>query len=202
LNNKSFIEVKMKKLFLFISLFFAVFTLLAEDETSQDDNACDYARKAQNIEVWQKYLEKFPAGRCAFEAESEIERLKNENSEPEQPTETPSEDKKEKEPTYIVFTQEPVLYYRPYKTAGISLLVVGLAADLAGGITYYTGWYKNDSKMMLGGLITSIGGLPLWITGSVLIGIRRPVPNQNVELSSLSVAPTKGGAYASLGFNF
>lgn len=192
----------MKRFFVVVTLLFSLFTIFAEDENSQDDNACDYARKAQNTEVWQKYLEKFPEGKCAFEAESEIERLKNDNSAPEQPAETPSEDKKEKEPTFIVLTQEPVLYYRPYKKAGISLLVIGLAADLAGGVTYYTGWYKDDSKMMLGGLITSIVGVPLWITGSVLLGIRRPVPNQNVELSSFSIAPTKGGAYASLGLKF
>ena len=105
-------------------------------------------------------------------------------------------------PTYIVLTTEPVLYYRPYKTAGIALLVVGLAADVAGGITYYTGWFKDDDKMMLGGLITSIVGAPMWITGAVLIGIRKPVPNQTVEVSSFSVAPTKGGAYASLGLKF
>ena len=55
---------------------------------------------------------------------------------------------------------------------------------------------------MLGGLITTILGVPLWVTGSVLIGIRKPVPNQNVEVSSFSIAPTKGGAYASLGLNF
>ena len=192
----------MKRFFVVVTLLFTLVTLSAEDENSQDDNACDYARKAQNTEVWQKYLEKFPEGKCAFEAESEIERLKNDNSAPEQPGETPSEEKKEKEPTFIVLTQEPVLYYRPYKKAGISLLVIGLAADLAGGVTYYTGWYKDDSKMMLGGLITSIVGVPLWITGSVLLGIRRPVPNQNVELSSVSIAPAKGGAYASLGLKF
>ncbi|MBP5406309.1 hypothetical protein J6Z19_04065 [bacterium] len=193
----------MKRFWVFAILLFTIFTLFAEDENSLDENACDYARQAKNIEVWQKYLEKFPEGKCAFEAETEIERLKNENQAPEKPAETPAEEEKyEKEPTYIVLTQEPVVYYRPYKTAGISLLVVGLAADVAGGITYYTGRFKDDSKMMLGGLITSIVGVPLWITGAVLLGIRRPLPDQKVELNSFSVAPTKGGAYASLGFHF
>lgn len=200
----------MKRFFLFSALLFVIFSLFAEEENSQDENACGYARQAQNIEVWQKYLEKFPEGKCAFEAETEIERLKNENPAPEQPAETPAEEEKAEEekyepapePTYIVLTQEPVVYYRPYKAAGISLLVVGLAADVAGGITYYTGWYKDDSKMMLGGLITSIVGVPLWITGAVLIGIRKPMPSKNVEVSHLSVAPTKGGAYASFGLNF
>lgn len=194
----------MKRFLLLTALLLAVFTLFPEDEASQDDSACDYARKTQSIDVWQKYLEKFPEGKCAFEAESEIEKLKNSEQTDEAPEKTPAEEQKEpeKEPTYIVLTTEPVLYYRPYKKVGISLLVIGLAADLAGGVTYYTGWYKDDSKMMLGGLITSIVGVPLWITGSVLIGIRKPVPNQNVEVSSFSVAPTKGGAYASLGLRF
>ena len=191
----------MKRFFVFSALLFVIFSLFAEEENSQDENACNYARQAQSIEVWQKYLEKFPEGKCAFEAESEIERLKNGSSTDEQPADTP-EEKPEKEPTVIVLTYEPVVYYRPYKTAGISLLVVGLAADVAGGITYYTGWYKDNSKMMLGGLITSIVGVPLWITGAVLIGIRKPMPSKNVEVSHLSVAPTKGGAYASFGLNF
>ena len=191
----------MKNFFVFSALLFVIFSLFAEEENSQDENACDYARKTQSAEVWQKYLGKFPEGKCAFEAETEIERLKNENQAPEQPAETP-EEKPEKEPTFIVLTHEPVLYYRPYKTAGLALLVTGLAADVAGGITYYVGWYKDDSKTMLGGLITSIVGLPVWITGSILLVIRKPVPNQTVELSSLAVSPIKGGAYASFGLNF
>ncbi len=195
----------MKRFFVFFALLFVIFSLFAEEDSSQDENACDYARKAGDIEVWQKYLEKFPEGKCAFEAESEIEKLKNENPASEQPANPPAEEEKtekEPEPTYIVLTQEPVRYYRPYKAAGISMLVVGLAADVAGGITYYTGWFKDDSKMMLGGLITSIVGVPIWITGAVLIGIRKPMPSKNVEVSHLSVAPTKGGAYASFGLNF
>ena len=197
----------MKRFWVFVTLLLTIFSLFAEEENSQDENACDYARQAKSIEVWQKYLEKFPEGKCAFEAESEIEKLKNEIQTREQSAETPAEEEKYEpeqapEPTYIVLTQEPVVYYRPYKAAGISLLVVGLAADVAGGITYYTGWFKDDSKMMLGGLITSIVGVPLWITGAVLIGIRKPMPSKNVEVSHLSVAPTKGGAYASFGLNF
>ncbi len=178
----------MKRFWVFVTLLLSIFSLFAEEEISQDENACDYARQSKSIEVWQKYLEKFPEGKCAFEAESEIEKLKNDNQPAEEEKYEPAP-----EPTYIVLTSEPVLYYRPYKTAGISLLVVGLAADVAGGITYYTGWFKDDSKMMLGGLITSIVGVPLWITGAVLIGIRKPMPSQNVEISHLSVAPTKGG---------
>ena len=178
----------MKRFLLLTALLLAVFTLFPEEaesevETLNNDNPAE----AQPAEQPEETTAEQPAEQPA-----------------ETPEETPAEEKKEpeKEPTYIVLTTEPVLYYRPYKTAGIALLVVGLAADVAGGITYYTGWFKDDSKTMLGGLITSIVGAPLWITGAVLIGIRKPVPNQKVELSSFSVAPTKGGAYASFGLNF
>lgn len=174
----------MKRFLLLTALLLTVFTLFPEEAESETEtlNNNDQA-------------EELPAEQPA-EAPAETPA--------EQPAETPAEEKKEpeKEPTYIILSTEPVLYYRPYKTAGIALLVVGLAADVAGGITYYTGWFKDDDKMMLGGLITSIVGAPLWITGAVLIGIRKPVPNQNVEVSSFSVAPTKGGAYASLGLKF
>jgi len=104
--------------------------------------------------------------------------------------------------TVVVLTYEPVYYYRPYKAAGISLLAIGLAADLAGGIVFYTGMYKDDDPMMYGGLITSLVALPVWITGAVLFSIRKPVPESSVELRSFSVSPVKGGAYASLGLNF
>ena len=123
----------------------------------------------------------------------------------EQPADAPNEEKnyeREKERTYVVLAYEPVLYYRPYKVVGISLLAVGLAADVVGGIVYYTGVLKDDTPMMYGGLITSIVGVPMWITGIVLFSIRKPVPNQSVELNNFSISPTKGGAYASLGLNF
>lgn len=109
---------------------------------------------------------------------------------------------REEQPTVVVMTYEPVVYYRPYKAAGISLLAIGLAADLAGGIVFYTGWFKNDDPMMYGGLITSLVALPVWVTGAVLFSIRRPMPKSKVELNNLSVSPIKGGAYASLGLNF
>ena len=184
-------EVKMKRFLLLTALLLAVFTLFPEEAESETETLNNETAEEQPAETPAEQPEETTAETPA-----------------EQPAETPAEthaeEKKEpeKEPTYIVLMHEPVLYYRPYKTAGIALLVVGLAADVAGGITYYTGWFKDDDKMMLGGLITSIVGAPMWITGAVLIGIRKPVPNQTVEVSSFSVAPTKGGAYASLGLKF
>ena len=190
----------MKRFLLLTALLLAVFALFPEEAESETEtlNNNDQAEELPAEQPAEAPTEQQAEQPAEAPAETPAE------TPAEQPAETPAEEKKEpeKEPTYIILTTEPVLYYRPYKTAGIALLVVGLAADVAGGITYYTGWFKDDDKMMLGGLITSIVGAPLWITGAVLIGIRKPVPNQNVEVSSFSVAPTKGGAYASLGLKF
>ena len=189
----------MKKISLLTALLLAVFTLFPEEAEGSEELNNNDPVEAQPAEQPAETLAEQPAETPAEQPEAQPTEQQEET-----PAETPAEEQKEpaREPTYIVLTTEPVLYYRPYKTAGIALLVVGLAADVAGGITYYTGWFKDDDKMMLGGLITSIVGAPLWITGAVLIGIRKPVPNQNVEVSSFSVAPTKGGAYASLGLKF
>ena len=84
----------MKKICILLVLFCAFSFLLAEEENlldyqqntstehavtrqenTSDKNACEYARQAKNIEVWQKYLEKFPEGNCVFEAEAEISEL-------------------------------------------------------------------------------------------------------------------------------
>lgn len=63
----------MKK-FLFFVFIFNVFSLFA---TTPDEQACEYARKANDNEVWENYLKKFPQGSCAFEAEGEILKSKN-----------------------------------------------------------------------------------------------------------------------------
>lgn len=40
--------------------------------------------------------------------------------------------------------------------------------------------------------------------GIIFTATKRPVPNQNqkIEVSSLSVSPTKGGMFTSVGFRF
>ena len=45
-------------------------------QNSQDKRACEYAEQEENIETWETYLEKFPNGECAFEAETKIKKLK------------------------------------------------------------------------------------------------------------------------------
>ena len=68
----------MKKVFVFAAVLFAALTLFAEASGDvQDQQACEYARKADSKEVWQKYRKDFPEGSCIFEAEAEIRKLKS-----------------------------------------------------------------------------------------------------------------------------
>lgn len=60
-------EKKMKKLFVVFALIFVSSMLFAE---SSDEMACKFARKVGTVDVWKNYLETFPGGSCAFEAES------------------------------------------------------------------------------------------------------------------------------------
>ncbi|MBP5435589.1 DUF1566 domain-containing protein [bacterium] len=57
----------MKKLFVVFALIFVSSMLFAE---SSDEMACKFARKVGTVDVWKNYLETFPGGSCAFEAES------------------------------------------------------------------------------------------------------------------------------------
>jgi len=67
-------------------------------QNSQDKRACEYAKKEENIETWETYLEKFPNGECAFEAETKIKKLKkNIANIKEDENETESEQKRLKE---------------------------------------------------------------------------------------------------------
>jgi len=45
--------------------------LFAADE-NLDTQACNYAKKTNDVKVWETYLKKFPTGSCAFQAEAEI----------------------------------------------------------------------------------------------------------------------------------
>ena len=61
-------------LFLIITLC-TTFTVFAQTASIQDQQACEYARKNNNAEIWQDYLKQFPNGMCAFEARSEIRKF-------------------------------------------------------------------------------------------------------------------------------
>lgn len=64
----------------FFVVLFATLTVFAQNAGSiQDQQACEYARRNNSAEIWQNYLRRFPQGMCAFEAESEIQKLANKN---------------------------------------------------------------------------------------------------------------------------
>lgn len=69
-----------------------------------------------------------------------------------------------------------------------TLIIVGAASDSSG--------------LVIAGVATGVIGLPMWITGAALLAKKRPVPDQKIELSNLSVSPTKGGMFTSVGFRF
>lgn len=66
----------MKKVFCAVILFATFFPIIlfAAAEENADTQACNYARQANDIKVWEAYLKKFPKGTCAFIAESELEK--------------------------------------------------------------------------------------------------------------------------------
>lgn len=57
----------MKKIFVIFTLTFVSLVLFADN---RDDEACNFARKVGSVDVWKNYLETYPNGTCAFEAES------------------------------------------------------------------------------------------------------------------------------------
>lgn len=67
------LEEKMKKLFVVFAVCMLFVPLFAAEENA-DTQACDYARKANDVKVWEAYLRKFPKGTCTFIAETELEK--------------------------------------------------------------------------------------------------------------------------------
>ena len=53
-----------------------------------DTQACEYAKKVNDIKVWENYIKKFPKGTCAFIAESELTRHGVPISEPDKNSKT------------------------------------------------------------------------------------------------------------------
>jgi len=188
----------MKKFFVFVAALFAAASVFAETSGDvQDQQACEYARRAESVEVWQKYLERFPNGICIFEAENEIANLENGVRK--------QKSKESVSPSVVVINNEPVQYYRPHKAPGTALLVIGLLAELVVADALIIGGVANDSDgLIVAGIVTGIAALPIWISGAALLAQKRPVPNQNqkIELSSFSVSPAKGGMFTSVGFRF
>jgi len=245
-------EENMKKVLVLFALIFSVLLVFADD----DENACEYARKAKNPKVWQHYLKKFPNGSCSFEAESEIAQTEEasdnaepaekteeqpstepekrtesapvpiqeldqhsnepeENAEPEpapapeqaeaQPSEQPADNAKPVAEGPQKKRKHRINPYRPWGTA------TALVGALAVGATVYTSYLaifydqENEYEAWSGYTAASVAlgvlGGGLLATGIALVCIKRP-ENKNVTLNNLSVAPTKGGMFASAGFSF
>ena len=68
------------KLFLVALLLFLfnLFLVIILKHDPKDTEICEHARKSSTIEAWESYLEKFPKGWCVWEAQSAIERAKEE----------------------------------------------------------------------------------------------------------------------------
>ena len=47
----------------------------SQTQNTKDKNACEYAKKEENLETWNEYLRSFPNGECSFEAKSKIKKL-------------------------------------------------------------------------------------------------------------------------------
>lgn len=208
----------MKKFFVFVAVLFAAVSVFAETSGDvQDQQACEYARRAESLEVWQKYLEKFPNGICIFEAENEIVNLKN-GTEKQKSIEPDSQ-------SIVEENTEQVRYYRPYKGFGITLLILGGTAltEVMPIMIYcmkqhddytYTNYYgrertdedeyKQYKKFRDAAISMGVIGGTFILGGIIFTATKRPVPNQNqkIEVSSLSLSPTKGGMFTSVGFRF
>jgi len=208
----------MKKFFVFVAVLFAAASVFAENSGDvQDQQACEYARRAESVEVWQKYLEKFPNGICSFEAEIEIANLKN--GVRKQKSIEPDSQSIVKENT------EQVRYYRPYKGFGITLLILGGTAltevmpimiycmkqhddytyiNIYGRERTDEDEYKQYKRFRDAAISMGVIGGTFILGGIIFTATKRPVPNQNqkIEVSSLSVSPTKGGMFTSVGFRF
>ena len=62
----------MKKFMVLLIVLFATLTVFGQaSKNAQDQQACEYARRKGNAEVWKNYLKQFPDGICAFEARAE-----------------------------------------------------------------------------------------------------------------------------------
>ena len=194
----------MKKFLVAFVLIFSALWVFA-DEKEEDEKACEYSRNAKSIKVWQTYLEKFPNGTCSFEASAEIAKSENTASNSIAPTEHTQQQSLSQQ-------NQQIRTYRPYVGWGIPLIIVGsgsIGAMIAYSVVaaYYAdddyydehndGWAGYTTAAVMSGVL----GTGLLITGAILTSIKRPV-NQNFTLNNLSIAPTKGGMFASAGFSF
>ena len=103
----------------------------AKDEL--DKTACKAAEKENSIDGWKEYLKEYPEGKCVPQAGSAIKKLEAEESEKAKKAVKKTDGK-------------PVETYRPYKTAGISLIVAGAVVTVAGVAGFHVASDKEYNK--------------------------------------------------------
>ncbi|MBP5591197.1 hypothetical protein J6Y50_04990 [bacterium] len=128
-----------------------------------------------------------------------------------QPTSNYNGDADRDEKRALAEAQENLEYNRKIKIAGYSMLGIGAGIVLIGGIlfgvsapSYDPSAGKDDNEGLVNGGLTMICiGSGVIVTGVIMapIGAVRE-KKARIELNTLAVAPTKGGAYASVGFSF
>ena len=94
------------------------------------------------------------------------------------------------------------------KKTGYGMLIVGATSMGIGGLCFglqedIDGYEDYNNNMVATGISLLVIGGAVLLTGAILapVGAVRE-KNARIELNSLSLAPTKGGMFASVGFNF
>jgi len=156
-----------------------------EAKEAPDTIACMEAKKDGSLKGWKEYLNLFPNGKCSAQAK---ENLSNQD-------------------------EIDHLYKkgRDMKIAGATLLSVGAVGFALGfilGATIPCGGddeYGYECSFILGSTIGGTIGGAMILTGIPLlaVGVKKEKEAKSyIELNNVSVLPTKGGAYAQVGFSF
>ena len=156
-------------------------------EFRQDEKACQKARNIGTVSGWNNYLESYPDGQCAYEARQAKKLIKE-----------TTKQQKEK------LLQE-ANKGRKTRNAGITLLVLGSTTLILGFSLGAATDSENNNSFLLGAITGGIIGGSMVLSGIICTGVGVQKKNRaesQLELINVSVLPTKGGAYASLGFSF
>ncbi|MBR4532900.1 hypothetical protein IKO70_10905 [bacterium] len=190
------------------------------ESSKKELDACEKARKKSTEKGWKNYLEEFPEGQCAAEGRNALDSMACSTAENDgslkgwkeyldnYPNGKCSTKAKEN-----LGNQENIGKLmkkgRDMKISGATLLAagtVGLVIGISIGVYQQE---KAEGEMTSKALTsfsvsTAIGGtmiltgIPLLIVGV----LKEKEAKSYIELNNVSVLPTKGGAYASLGFSF
>ena len=106
----------------------------AKDEF--DKTACRNAEKKNTVNSWEEYLKEYPNGKCSVQARTAIQKFEAVQAEKTEKIEK-SEAVEEFETVENFEETAERETIRPYKTAGISLLVTGAVVGALGGVSFY-----------------------------------------------------------------